>query len=396
MTLRATCPQCGADLKAPNELAGSDIRCPTCESRFTLPPAERKQQPKSTFVAAPKERKKKRHAPVDSPPSNPLPPVAWNRILATPYDVEFVLTETFVLTMWGFIWTFLLLAILTCILLLTMSMFAVFTVSAALAGMLRIWMISRDLSILDFLKIVTAMAAVSAVGAFLLTYLPLGEWERPPTAILCMELFFGLAGLMLVLRIVSFFFGRYFAICRRAAMQTMFSDPDQGGVVDLGYALAVLAISFGPLVLIAVVAGIVYESQAVPLQAAKSLFIALGAMALLWSYFYLPMGVAVVALQRSIAPVKVLAWALRILPDYLLFLSLVLPFHVAVWALSAAVGYLMPVPAEFTVIFGLLAALLTILVLDQYTMVVTCTALGLVLRRNEADLGWRQDAERLF
>lgn len=445
-SIAVRCPHCSARLRAPETARGGEIRCPKCAQRFAAiedsqgeqapaksadastqaqakPKAKKSGQPipcpscngelpagsvfcthcgynlktkrKLAFVPASKPKRRSREP---APETASFPSLSWAEILLTPCDVEYVLTESIVLTMWMFLWLGLLLVYIGCIAMLQPMM--VFAVSAVIAGILRVWIISKDVSILLLIQCAAGMSLFSfviALGIDRMLPAPEGEISRVGLYWLLCILF--LIFLLLVLRMISFFFGKYFALCRRAALRATFSDEDRGGLIDLGYALVLLIVGFGPFLAVEIAFVIHQVTSEGGSQGSLWAFVAVLAVAFLWFYVYTPMGVAVVALKGSCYPQDVFQWSRRCMPDYLWLLLMLLPFHMAVWALSTGAGMLLSQLAMFGAMPGILVTVVWSgiigVLLDQYVIAVTVVALGSVLRRNEPRIAWHRFARNL-
>lgn len=378
------CPSCKQPLPA------GSILCTHCGYHFKL-----KKHLKSSFVTT-KEKRVKRVS-VKAEPSNRLASVAFSDVLLAPFDVETVIAETIVLVAWAVLWSGLFFFFFAALVFLQFSIFAVFTVSSAIAGILRFWMAANDVSIRWLFTFLGVVAGVSVVGAWLIDRsLPPGPDERP--GILFFIVFLGTLFFVLWLRMLSFFLGRYFAICRRSALGAMMSEDDQGGLIDLGYAIVVLFVSLTPLLTIGLAWRHILIHRGAALASPESLALGiLFAISLLWCHFYFPIASGVVALTRSLSPSKAITWAGKCMPDYLAYLILLFPFYVAVAGLAlllaaalTAVQIMAGVP-QFLVecIYFFIANI----VLTQYLNVSSFHALGLVLRRHESRIGWLSTLE---
>jgi hypothetical protein len=276
----------------------------------------------------------------------------------------------------------------------TLGPFTIFAASALIAGILRLWMLTSDISLVGIGKIFGALLLVSfGIGWVVRLFRP----EADVVVIALPTLLF-LILMGVILRAFSFFFGRYFGVCRRAALQKAIATPDSGGYVDLGFAVVLALIAGGPLALTALIAALAATPDGLP-AGLSAVLIAMGATSLLWGYFYLPMGIAAVALRGSLNPMIVLSWIGRTFADYICLLLLLLPFHLAIWIISAVVSLALPRVTDLAPFLGAVLTLLYAVVFttmtDQYAAVATMTALGLVLRRHEEDIGWLRHAKRL-
>jgi hypothetical protein len=173
------------------------------------------------------------------------------------------------------------------------------------------------------------------------------------------------------------------------------SEDDRGGFIDLGYALVVMFFAFAPLVVGMIVAAVV--GVTVGNSVASWLFLAAAMLPLLgWAYFYFPMGATVAAIEYSVNPLRVLHWCTVCFWDYVKLLLLFVPFFVIVTAVSYLTGAFLVgvlpavsfVPKELFLLFN------TFIVsnfFNQYIFVVGYTALGLIARMHESELGWRSN-----
>ena len=390
-----SCPACKRGLPA------GAVFCVHCGYDF-----KRKSRLKSTFRKAPDKPKgavkRTRIEPLMGTSTPKLAPVTWSEVLSTPLDAENVLAETAALTIWALFYTVFLLGYCLCIVLL--GSFGILSMMAAcgvIAGCLRFWLISKDVSIKWFLSFLGILFLISLAGAFLVNAFQDSDPEaadlRP---LLTVGIFFLLVFVILVLRAISFFFGKYFAICRRSALGAMVSDSDQGGLVDLGYALVIGAISGLPALVIAVVALVLSGWEGIQEPVSAAVVVGLLALALLWWYVYFPIAAAAVALKRTLHPGTVLSWAWRCMPDYFYLLLLLAPFCQVAILLSWGLATVLTAETTVTIIPPALAAILwggfSFFVLIQYTMAVTFTALGRILRRNQARIGWLRETLEIY
>ena len=207
---------------------------------------------------------------------------------------------------------------------------------------------------------------------------------------------------ILVLRAISFFFGKYFAICRRSALGAMVSDSDQGGLVDLGYALVIGAISGLPALVIAVVAVVLSHGEGIQEPVASAVVTGLLALGIAVVVRLFSHSVSGGGVEADAAP-----WDRAFLGRQVHARLLVFP--AAADALPpdrylTVVGSLYRFDrAETTVAIvpRVVAAILwysfSFFVLTQYNMAVMFTALGRILRRNQTKIGWlREDVGDLL
>lgn len=386
-----------------------EVVCPSCDN--VLPPKsklctncgydlKRKTKIEGAFVGEKKKKKKRKAPQKTSDGSAELTPTTWKEILQTPFDVEFVLAETFILAMWMLVWLGIFGGIFAS--LVFMNFASILAASAIIAAMLRMWMAATDISLEWIFGGLGIMALVSYVGAVGFDILfPIDEGAAHFRRFALFFIF--LLSLILLLtfaRMVSFFFGRYFAICRRAAMQKYFVSEDNMGLFDLAYALGILGIAGAPLLVV----GIASLFQAIH---AESFWLVpmplsfLTGSAAIWCYFYLPMGVAVVALRRSIHPRITFRWISGCGTDYLALLGLLLPFHLVIWLSSALIASLLIRGGIYfagisPILSGFLYFAFTAFFLSQYTVVVTMVALGRLMRRHESTLRWYKHATEIY
>jgi hypothetical protein len=336
--------------------------------------------------------------------------VSWGEIIATPLDVETVFTEAMVLSAYYVLW---IIGINALTFIFSLGPIGWLLCSPVLAVFLRIWLISLDYDLGKAFLIGGGVFAFSLLVSSIITNAlnvfgsQAGDGMTFGGLGLLVFVFslFIVAIFGMTLRMASFFWGRYFAICDRAAHGALMSQEDSGGLVDLGYGIAVCVIGFGPCALPIWLTAIAMITNKPPVLVAAGL---LWVFALMFAYFYVPMAIGVVALKRSLNPALVFQWAGRCMPDYLWFLIAVVPLHMIVIVLIAILlvalsattvagflfaGILVAVPeiaglANVGVIFTVITALVLSLVLGQYPGVVMMTALGKLLRRNESRLGW--------
>lgn len=447
MLRNVNCPHCQVVVTIDEALFGSIVECPHCGDRFEVEREKPKPKPKAAAplkAARPAGKSKgtpcpacKKVLPAKSvfcthcgfdfklkrrlqssfipektkavpkagePPTAPatttaLAPTTWSNILLAPVDLEFTVTETLEMTLWSLFWVGLFAVLISA--LVFMGMGSLFLVSGVIAGVLRVWMLAKDLSILDLIKIVAALFLVSTALAYPLDWvLPNVEGVGSRVPALTFEIVIIIVFACVFLRMVSFFFGRYFAIVRRAAFGTMFSEDDRGGVVDLGYAIGVGAVSFLPLALTLIAAAVVSVGQGNEFGELEGhpriILIGVAMLSIAWAVFYMPMATAVVALRHSVRPGLVFDWIGKAMPDYLLLSGLLLPFHIGVVALSTATGFFLGRLGEFTrfgTILSFIYAFCAGIVFSQYAMAVTCVAVGLLMRKHESALQWRRWAD---
>ena len=476
MTTSISCPHCSAKIRLQEEHLELEIRCPKCAERFHAGSAPRREPTRRGPRAARPERAGRKRNEADACPecgaslpkgavlctdcgydlkrktklrptfqaasrgkskserlewaASPMPAkmakVTWDDIIRTPFDIEFVFTETFVLTIWALFWGALYLAIGAALVTMSLSPLSIFFVSSGIAGALRYWIMVHDVSVKWLLALFGVMVLICMPIAYLLDAFPPPGFEESQAraGILFMGLMFELFMILLTLRMISLFFGKYFAILRRAALDTMFSDHDQGGLADLGAALVVLAVGLLPTFIVSVFMVIDamrtgWDWPNIPIP-----FVILLIPTVLWAYFYSPMGVAAVALGKTVNPIEVQNWAIRAMPDYFKLLLVLFPLHLLAWATYALamqlllsgvdVGDPALAQAEFSIrsmfhlmlnpffVIGIMlgaalllmmnpyALLATIVAcgLGEYTIVVTLVSLGRMMRRQESRIGW--------
>ncbi|HVJ82126.1 MAG TPA: zinc ribbon domain-containing protein [Planctomycetia bacterium] len=416
----ARCPHCQSRLRLGKAAAGKAVACPKCGMDFTpesatvecakckgpLPPGSvfcvhcgydmrSRTKTQTVFIAAKKTKPKSEKEPPRTSANAPdWGEITWEDILRAPLQAEFVIGETVSLTLWILLWEMLLLSIVAAILFLGVGPFAIFTVSAYIAGIIRYWMVVSDVGIKTVLMTAAGLGAVSmALGYGVNAANPMAD-----PMLFAILIFVGLILIAIALRAISFVFGKYFAILRRAALNKLTSGEGRDGYRDLFDALAIGIPAFLPWLAVGLAAGIV-EAKKIEIPGGIWLFLGLGAAALLWAYFYFTMGIATVALRGRAGPGGVLGWIFAILPEYLTLLLIMLPVHVGVWVISGAVTWaltqwqeLSPGIASMSYFFY---AFVVDLAIGQFAIVATLAAMGVLLRRHEERLDWYAAARAL-
>lgn len=315
-------------------------------------------------------------APCVSDPVTRRKEVTWFDILRCPFQTE-VISEAVALSVTTVLWSIGLLFLLSFTIfwggssLLRFATFAVFHADPGSAGSLPRHAdaeIQKAAALSD--AMIATASAVSGAMAIVSTFIALA----------------GLIGLCYgTLRLASYLYGSYFAICRRAAYGAIgLADKESGGVRDLGYALVMLLTAAGPFLAVAIFADGSSSTDESPESDTSLILFGLSAV---WAGLYFPMGLGVFAITRSLNPWMVIQWAWRCTPDYVwcCLLSGAFTGFVTVLCIStqdALIGFW---PAV-----GTIAAWLLGVSLNQYNVVVTCTALGMLLRRYRAELEWTE------
>lgn len=317
-----------------------------------------------------------------------LQPAGWSDIFHAPFDVENVVTESIMLSVWSVVYFFLALSLL---LPLIHPIFA-FCLLLVFANYLRIMIVHKDW---QFIHILMGM------GLFIFVWFAGGQilgtiFQVDPQSFggfaIYVILFFFLAYLCIFLRMISQFFGKYFAICSRSAYGALMSGDDRGGLVDLGYVIVISFIAWTPFFIACVIAGAIgalADFSPASIMTAGSLMLP----TLLWAYFYFPMAATVAAIEYSVNPLLVLHWCTVCFWDYVKLLLLFIPFFTLVTAISFGLGlFLEHVMPAITVVPKELYAMFNFFVvsnfLNQYIYVVLYTCLGLMARMHEPELGW--------
>jgi hypothetical protein len=420
--LLSLCPNCKARLRVPAGSRNEQIDCPKCKSGFVpqkaqvacpkcktaLPPGSvfcigcgwdfRKKVTTAgtaVFVKAPKEKKREPEPDRFEKPDEEFDQPTWREILGVPFNAEFVMAEAVILTMWAFFWAGLMIAIAGAMIMAFGGggPFTIFSACMLLAGIIRMWMITSDVTLPQLLGMLAGLLGLSTVTGMIVGRLA----EKDAMAVgLGAFLFFILFGVWL--RSVSFFMGRYFGLVRRSALRASMSVSDRGGFYDLYYGILIGIVGLGPLLAIETW-DFILALREEEFPGGFGVKVGLLTVAGGWAYFYLPMAVATVALKGSANPFLVLKWAFMTFVDYMPLLVLYLPFHAIMWALSAFIvqgvdqmlGF---APALGVILAGLNFFLLQLL-LNEYSVCVTLVSLGLVMRRSESVLGWAKDAKRI-
>jgi hypothetical protein len=420
--LLSLCPNCKARLRVPPGSRNSPIDCPKCKAGFVpkdapigcpkcktaLPPGsvfcvgcgwDFRKKVKTTgagvFVKAPKEKERKPEPDRFEKPEETLDVPTWKEILALPFDFELVVAEAVILTMWSFFWAGLFIAVAGGMI-MALGAFGLGTIFAAcmlLAGLIRLWMITSDISLQTVCGLLAGLIALASLVGW-----AYGQATGEDGAGVGLFSFMGFVLFGIWLRCVSFYFGRYFGIVRRSALRHTMSVSDRGGLVDLFHGVLLGLVGLSPLVLVWL-ADTVLAFQNEDFPGGEVVKWTLLAFAGAWSYFYMPMGVATVGLTGSTNPFKVLHWAFASFVDYFPLLVLYLPFHAVVWALSALIAQgvngIMALNQGAGVMMAGLNFMVIQLLLNEYAITVTLASLGLMMRRHEESLNWAADAKRI-
>src|SRR5262245_11083641 len=190
--LLSLCPNCRSRLKIPSGSRTKQIDCPKCKSGFVpqdaeiacpkcktaLPPGSvfcvgcgydfrRKTTITSStqvFVKAPKE-KKREPEPERFETEEELDRPAWKEILAAPFNFEFVIAEAVILTMWGFFWAGLFIAIAGGMILALggMGIGVIFAACMLLAGIIRLWMYTSDISLQTVMGLLAGLLGLASL-----------------------------------------------------------------------------------------------------------------------------------------------------------------------------------------------------------------------------------------
>jgi hypothetical protein len=310
-----------------------------------------------------------------SPVSRPAE-VTWLAILRCPFQPD-VVSDAVALSLTTVLWSIALLFLLS---------FTIFWGGISLPSFAAFFVFQAQPSHSELARNTDAETQTGA--AFADATLATASAVTGAVAIVCtLMALAGLIGLLYgTLRMLSYLYGTYFAICRRAAYGAIgLADKDSGGPRDLGYVLALLLIAAGPMVLVSIVASASSDSETSSDSDASWILFGFSA---LWAGLYFPMGLGVFAMTQSLNPWKVIQWAWRCTPDYIWCCLLSGAFTgiamlLCATAQSGLVG-LWPTG-------GTIAAWLLGVSLNQYNAVVTCTALGMLLRRHRAALAWSEE-----
>jgi hypothetical protein len=216
----------------------------------------------------------------------------------------------------------------------------------------------------DILRSPFDAEVIANAGSITVNYLIFGlivgtaMWIFPPVgAFIALYCLFRIAGQIAI---------ESFATCKRCA--TGNTDPwdDENWMRALVFQIGVLAITATVFMLIG------FAVQGVLASAPAFVSIA-WRMIVLGAIFYVPMGVAVAALEETLNPLTVCKWIWVCLPDYLLYLLVVIVF----------VGALIP----FGFILGAAGAPLVVFLvifLSQFLYISLFAMLGTLLRRNHS------------
>jgi hypothetical protein len=418
--LLSLCPNCKSRLKVPAASRDRQIDCPKCKSGFVpkeaeiacpkcktaLPPKSvfcvgcgfdfrTKSTINAVFVKEPKPKKRKpeeRYESVEQELDQPT----WREILAVPFNVEFVIAEAIILTMWSFFWAGLFIAIAGGMIMAlgAMGIGTIFSACMLLAGIVRMWMVTSDISLQTILMLLMGLLGLSALAGWIVS---MADEAADPVGVgLFAFMFFVLFGV--ALRCVSFYMGRYFGIVRRSALRAPLSVSDRGGFVDLFYGLLVGAVGLGPLLVVWMI-DFICELMGRPFPGGLPAQVGFYLTTLFWAYFYMPIGTATVALRGSANPLLALRWALYSFADYLSLLIVYLPFHAVIWVVDGflvrAINHTLDLEPHFALLLAGFNFFILQMLLNEYSTAATLVALGLVMRRNEAMLHWAPHARRI-
>jgi hypothetical protein len=419
----AVCPHCSAKLQIAAEARQKKLACPKCRGAFVpaacdvacpkckvaLPPSSvfcvrcgydfrSKRTLTSAFVSQkePAKRDRSNDEPERFPAERFLDEPSWKEIVSTPFNMELVISESVILTMWGLFWDFLLVTVTVgyFMALGAMGFGTVFSACMLFAALLRLWMIASDISLWTIVK----LAGGLIVASWLIGWLAEQAIPNLDGGLVGFIAFLALVQLGVALRCISFFMGRYFALCRRAALRKTMSGADRGGLYDLGHGLALCNMAFFPFGVVWG-ANISLAAKGEDFPGGNTVFYTLAALALFWAYFYLPMGAAVVALRGSLNPAVVAQWIGKTFLEYCTLLICFLPFVAFVWGVKAvivwAIDHMMNMNALAALVFQLCYWIVLSVLLDHYAAAAVIAALGLMMRRNEAILKWGKTARNL-
>ena len=440
-SLRTVCEHCGAGLKVPSDQLGKKVRCPKCiqptvvkestpeleaKSKAAKPavreaePATKKKNrcpacltklpPGSVFctncgfdfrtnqqvkssVFQPHEEAKKPSPVITIPTtqSESFERVSSSEILSAAFDIEYVLTETIILTIWSLVWGGMLGAIFAAMFMSMMGVGGIFQASILIASIIKLWMDAHDLSMWDFFKILAAVAVVCVILTFTVNGIrgvkPLEPGHIPWLVFFILEVLF-----LIVLRIIAFYYGRYFAICRRSALRRTFADEDSSMLADLLPGVVIWLIGYGPSLIVSFVAFQLSGDNEGLDDVLWIVLFAVASMSIVWQVWYVPMAIGAWSVKQILNPIIVIRWSLQTFSNYLCVIAVYGPLVVGSRVASYLISHLLVVFAktlgpDATLIW--LGTWIISLVLDQYIVVVMCVAMGLVLRGNERELRWR-------
>jgi uncharacterized Zn finger protein (UPF0148 family) len=422
--LLSLCPNCRSRLKIPSGSRTKQVDCPKCKSGFVpqdaeiacpkcktaLPPGSvfcvgcgydfrRKTTIASStqvFVKAPKEKKREPEPDRFEPLEEELDRPSWKEILAIPFNFEFVVSEAIILTMWGFFWAGLFIAIAGGMMMAMMPMGIgmIFSACMLLAGIIRLWMFTSDISLQTVMTLLAGLLGLASLAGWIAS---LANPNLDPVGVgLFAFMFFVLFGVWM--RCVSFYMGRYFGLVRRSALRATMSVSDRGGFVDLLHGVLISLVGMSPLLVIWMY-DFYLAIQEKDFPGGFGVYVALLGIAMGWAYIYMPMAVATVALRGSVNPMLVFQWAFKSFADYMPLLVLYLPFHAIMWAVAGlivrGVDQALNVAPAFGVFLAGLNFLIIQVLLNEYSICVTLASLALVMRRNETMLHWVKEAKRI-
>jgi hypothetical protein len=400
---RIDCPKCKVGF-VPDE---AEVGCPKCKT--ALPPGSvfcvgcgydfrRKTEIASTvFIKDPKPKKRKPEPDRFEPVEQELDQPAWAEILRVPFNFEFVIAEAIILTMWAFFWAGLFVAVATGMV-MALGVFGLGTIFSAcmlLAGIIRIWMVTSDISLQTVLMLLGGLLGLASLAGWIAN---MANDELDPVGVgLFAFMFFVLFGISL--RCISFYMGRYFGLVRRSALRATMSVSDRGGFYDLLHGVLISLVGMSPLWIVWG-ADFFLALNEKDFPGGQVAFFASIGVCLFWAYVYMPMATAVVALRGSTNPGLVFKWMFKAFADYVPLLALYLPFHAFMWAVGVFIAQGVAKAFDVAPALGVLLAGLNFfviqLLLNEYAMAVTLASLGLVMRRNESMLHWSKHAKRIM
>jgi hypothetical protein len=379
------CPACRA------KVAADAVLCVGCGWDF-----QRKRKLETAeFAPASGPEKYRVRAPDES---ESWEEVTWGRIIAGALDPKFVLGEALELTAWRIFFAIIFVIIAVCLIMI--SPYTVLMVSAAIAAMLRLWMAVDDIGIMGLLKTIGALIILGmlcALGGRMLLSVP-EEWMGLVTFGLFLDGFLGGAILIILVRMVSFFFGRYFALFRRSALMIELPEEEHTGFNYAVPGIVISLLGFAPVFALYITGSVFAVLRPGWFTSIEfALWLGVTLFAALWTLLYVPMAIGVFATEHSLNPITVLSRIGRIAADYLVLIILWIPFVIVVGLLGLSwpllLGLVFDVEPPWVLVA--LGSWLVMETLDEYTTVVVLHTLALVFRRNESSLKWRKKVRRL-
>ena len=188
--------------------------------------------------------------------------------------------------------------------------------------------------------------------------------------------------LAVVLRFYSWTCGKYFAYVAAYESGATLSGAPRGGLRDLGLALVVWAVGFGPaVVLFFITAPLAGLSEEAGPAGALTLLPSLGGVlvALAWAWLYVPMAMAVAGAYRSINPARVATTIVRTFPVYIMLLIYLSPFMVFVYVGSNVLMLLLA--PHLSPLFALIVAIGVPFMALSYLVVAMGAMMGKLLRK---------------